>query len=262
MFVHGRLVQRGMTKVRAMDSAEGLKKLIVRSGEKSQTRFAKRLGYKGISSIQPYLNGDQKDKPLPWSLVNRMLKNVRNTGYPPVTEEEILSLSGIDALTKTEAGRSIVGYNAAIMTGCYIPVISLGDAMNIEEKEGEALVLSPIKHMLSDRPLEGNEFSIELPYDSMGLKFPAGSLAIVKPLGEGSSLAPGQLAFLRVSHGGEEPHAAVRMYSLRGYTDSGEKIEDYKALNDGFPDYKVGRGGALKVKVVGRVVRVQVSYDV
>jgi hypothetical protein len=247
-----------------MDSAEGLKKLIVRSGEKSQTRFAKRLGYKGISSIQPYLNGDQKDKPLPWSLVNRMLKNVRNTGYPPVTEEEILSLSGIGALTKTEAGRSIVGYNAAITTGCYIPVLSIGDAMNIEEKEGEARVLSPIKHVLSDRPLCGDEFSVELPDDSMGVRFPAGSLAIVRPMKDGSPpLAPGQSAFLRITHADGSEEGVVRIYNLKGYSEiTGEKIEDYKALGDGFPSFKVGHGAAFpKVKLVGRVVQIKVTYD-
>lgn len=242
----------------AMDSAEGLRKIIKRCGM-SQGRFAQHLGYKQKNSIFRYISGEYADRPLPAPLIRKLLKNVTGTGSPPVTEREILNLSEIGTSTRTDSGRSIVSNEASLFTGHYIRVLRVDDAMNIEE---EARVLSPIKHVLSDRPLEGNEFSIELPDDSMGLKFPAGSLAIVKPLGEGSSLAPGQLAFLRVSHGGEEPHAAVRMYSLRGHTDSGEKIEDYKAINDGFPDYKVGRGGALKVKVVGRVVRVQVSYDV
>jgi hypothetical protein len=244
-----------------MDSAEELRKIIKRCGM-SQGRFAQHLGYKQKNSILRYISGEYAGKPLPANLVRKLIKNVANTGCPPVTEAEILKLGGIASLIKTEAGRSIVGYNAAITSGCYIPVLSIGDAMNIEKEEGEARVLSPIKHVLSDRPLSGDEFSIELPDNSMAPKFPAGALAIVSPLGEGMSLAPGQLAFLRVAYGDEAPQGVVRVYSLRGYTDSDEKIEDYKALNDGFPDYKVGRGGALRVKVVGRVVRVQVSYDV
>jgi hypothetical protein len=178
-----------------VDCKEGLQELWKRSGIKTKEGFARKIGLPRSTSLMRYLpGGEYRGKTLPDHIVDGLVKNITRTGSPPVTLDEILDLSGISALTSTEHSRSVVGHNAAMATGCYIPVISIGDAIMYEEKEGEARVLSPIKHMLSDRPLDGDEFSIELPDNSMSPKFPAGALAIVKPLGEGMSLAPGQLA--------------------------------------------------------------------
>jgi SOS-response transcriptional repressor LexA len=158
-------------------------------------------------------------------------------------------------LTTTEHSRSIVGYNAAIATGCYIPVLSIGDAMTIKIEEGKALVLSPVEHALSDRHLDGDEIAIRIPDDSMAPDFPIGALAIIKI---GSDLEPGNIAFLKVTHQDGRELGEMRRYKLRGFDDNG-KIEEFEAINDAYPSYRQRSDGQPHIEIQGRVVEVNIK---
>jgi hypothetical protein len=238
-----------------VDCKDGLQELLALSGIKTKEEFAKRLGLPRSTSLTRYFpGGEYRGKILPPDLVDKLMKNIAHTGSPPVTPDKILELSGITNLTTTESSRSIVGYNAAMATGCFIPVLSIGDAMTIKIEEGKALVLSPIEHALSDRNLDGDEIAIRLPDASMAPDFPAGALAIIKI---GASLEPGSLAFIKITHDDGRELGEIRQYKLRGFDIAG-KIEEFKAINDAYPSYQQRADGCPNVEVRGRVVEVTI----
>ena len=238
-----------------VDCRDGLQELWVLSGINTKEEFAKKLGLPRATSLSRYFpGGEYRGEILPSDLIKKLMEHIAYTGNPPVTPDKILELSGITSLTTTESSRSIVGYNAAITTGCFIPVLSIGDAMTIQIEEGKALVLSPIEHALSDRHLDGDEVATRIPDDSMAPDFPAGALAIIKI---GSGLEPGNLAFLKVTHADGHEVGELRRYKLRGFDDEG-KIEEFEAANDAYPSYRRRTAGQPAVEVRGRVVEVTI----
>jgi phage repressor protein C with HTH and peptisase S24 domain len=243
----------------AMDTAEKLKKLMHRLGIRSQTKFARRLGYPNLSSIQRYFDATRGASPIPREMMNRMKEKIEGDGCPPVTVTEIFELGGISALTESEQTHSLGGQNTSIITGHYIPVLSIVDAMNMTDlgKEGRDAI-SPLEYIFNYRQLGEDECAIRLPNDSMAPTLPAGSVAIIKL---GAALEPGNIAFLKVTDADGHSRGEIRRYKLRGYS-HGVKLEKFEADSDAYPGYETGPDAAVPaVELVGRVIRVIITVE-
>ena len=241
-----------------MDSAEGLKRIMRRSGARTQIQFAQRLGYKRENGITRYLSGKYREKPLPEHLIKKLLDNVAGTGYPPVTRAEILEMSGIASLTELEQTDSVHGQNTVAIAGDYIPVLSVMDVITMSDPE-DRRDISPPGYIFYNRPLAENERAIRLPDDSLAPIYPANAVAIVEL---GGTPQAGKPALVRITEADGSKSGAIRLYSHRGHADDGSKIEAFEATNDTFPDYRtLPKGVFPQVETVGRVARVIITIE-
>jgi hypothetical protein len=249
----------------SVNGAAGLEGLFQRwrSGtDRSKAEFARALGYtQGISMARFFDERKFGARPLPEVLIKRLLNNVVGTGDPPITAKEIINLGGISALPITEDSRNIIATNAALLTGCFIPVLSIGQIMGSEIQEGETQALSPPEHVLSDRELDGDEFAIWAPDDGMDAPvkggFPKGSLVIVR---EGAAPMLGHPALLKITHADGSVEAAIRTYVIQEYTPDGTPIGEFRPLNNICPKFVVRPPGEFPlIEVKGRVVEVRVT---
>jgi hypothetical protein len=242
-----------------MNSGDSLERLRLRAGIGSMTKFARKLGYSNCSGLQRYTKGGERaHKPLPQSLVKRLLDNVTGTGYPPVTRAEILEISGIVTLTDTTHPDSVHGQNTVAIAGDYIPVLSIMDVITMDDPE-DRRDISPPGYIFYNRPLAENERAIRLPDDSLAPTYPADAVAIVEL---GGTPQAGKPALVRITEADGSKSGAVRLYSHRGHADDGSKIEAFEATNETFPNYRTLPQGVFpQVEAVGRVSRVIITIE-
>jgi hypothetical protein len=239
-----------------VNSGDSLEKLRLRAGIRSRTKFAKKLGYQNLSSLQRYLTGGERaHKPLPQPLIRRLLDNVAGTGCPPVTRAEILELSGIVALTDVSCEDSVHGQNTSIITGDYIPVVSIMDVITMEDT---ANTITPPGYIFYNRPLKANERAIRLPDDSLAPTYPADAVAIVELGVDGS---PGKPVLVRITQADGSQSGAIRLYNHQGHADDGSKTEIFEAKPP-YPNYRTLPHGVFpRVEAVGRVARVIITIE-
>ena len=243
-----------------MDSAKGLKRIMKRSGARTQIQFAQRLGYKRENGLTRYLSGKYREKPLPEKLIKKLLDNVAGTGCPPVTRAEILRLSGIASLTEIEHTDSVHHNNVLTITGDYIPVFDVMDVITMGKPVDDTdTTVTPPGYIFYNRPLAKNERAIRLPDDSLAPTYPANAVAIVEI---GGVPAPGKPVLVRVTAEDGSMTGAIRLYNHRGHGDDGSKVEVFESANPAFPDYRTLPQGVFpQAEAVGRVARVIITID-
>jgi hypothetical protein len=247
--------------MKTMDSGESLEKVMMRIGTRSKTKFAKQLEYSNLSSLQRYLKGGERaHKPLPRSLVKRLLDNVAGTGCPPVTRAEILEMGGIVSFTKSEHTDSVCGQDSSIITGDYIPVVSIMDVITMRDDDSDSgYTVSLQGYIFYNRPLKANERAIRLPDDSLAPTYPADAVAIVEL---GATPRAGKPALVKITEADGSQNGAIRLYSHKGHADDGSKIEAFEATNEIFPNYRTLPYGVFpQVEAVGRVTRVIITIE-
>ena len=244
----------------AMNTATKLQNLMRRLGVRSQTKFAKKLGFRNLSSIQRYFDVERGNLPVSQEMLQRMREKIEGEGCPPVTVAEIFELGGIVGLTDGKQGHSIDGQNTLIITGDYIPVYSIMDVITMRDGSNEETIpVSPPGYIFYNRPLRPNERAIRLPDDSLAPTYPADAVAIVEL---GAPPCAGKPALVKITEADGSQNGAIRLYSHRGHADDGSKIEAFEATNDTFPNYRTLPQGIFpQVETVGRVARVIITIE-
>jgi hypothetical protein len=257
--VYGIALDGGTAMRQAMDTATKLQNLMRRLGVRSQTKFAKKLGFRNLSSIQRYFDVGRGNMPISQEMLQRMREKIEGEGCPPVTVSEILDLGGIALLTNEKQEHSVNGQNTLIITGDYIPVFSIVDVVTMQDGENEEThPISPPGYIFYNRPLKANERAIRLPDDSLAPTYPADAVAIVELGAEGS---PGKPVLVRITQADGSQAGAIRLYNHQGHADDGSKIEVFKATAP-YPDYRTLPHGVFpRVEAVGRVTRVIITIE-
>lgn len=243
----------------AMDTATKLQNLMRRLGVRSQTKFAKKLGFRNLSSIQRYFDAGRGSLPVSKEMLQRMRDKIEGEGCPPVTVAEILELGGIAGLTDVKQEHSVNGQNTLIITGDYIPVFSIMDVITmLDSSEDTETTITPPGYIFYNRPLKANERAIRLPDDSLAPTFPADAVAIVEL---GTPGIPGKPVLLRITQEDGSRVGAIRLYNHRGHADDGSKVEVFEAKPP-YPNYRTLPHGVFpRVEAVGRVARVIITIE-
>lgn len=243
-----------------VDTATKLRNLMRRLGVRSQTKFAKELGFKNFSSIQRYFDVSRGSRPVSQEMLQRMREKIVGDGCPPVTVAEILDLGGIASLTRSGHEDSVHGQDSSIITGDYIPVVSIMDVITMREaNDGDVNSASAPGYIFYNRPLKDNERAIRLPDDSLAPTYPADAVAIVEL---GAAPQAGKPALVKITEADGSQNGAIRLYSHKGHADDGSKIEAFEATNEIFPNYRTLPQGVFpQVEAVGRVARVIITIE-
>lgn len=187
-----------------------LKRLRERSGQ-SMAAIAKGLGLKGASSYQRYETDHlYKKSSLPLTTVLALSKLLVGKGSPPITEDEVLSLAGLDNLSRLQV-RALDDHKIVWCIG----EVAAGVWRDAFEWPRDEWLPFPMA-LLDKRYPEADRSALRVRGDSMDQLYPDGSYVVFVRLADiGRKPQPGdRVVVLRHRHGQTE--ATVKEYTRDG----------------------------------------------
>ena len=231
-----------------MEVTEELRRLRQRAGL-SMAELATAIGYKTASGYQRYENDQQFEKPyLPMTLTRKLVDVLEGRGDPPITNIEIMKLSGI-------VSGDVEGWEFLEASLPFRIPVFLQDQLSDNILSGENSTRRAYQQKTFADGVGENAFCIEITDDSMSssdkskISIEEGDRIICVP---DKNISPGDIV---VGKRCSDEIAIIRKYRLIGHDHDGNPIIDLVPLNPDYPTISLNSDNPGRIIARVREVR-------